>query len=47
MTFKNFIEIPDLPAVQLRDITKEDAMELARIDAAGLILISIKWSTDF
>lgn len=35
MTFKKMVEIPNLPDVQLRDVTKDDAMELARIDAAG------------
>jgi ribosomal protein S18 acetylase RimI-like enzyme len=35
MTAKRFVEIPDLPEVILRDVTKDDAMELARIDAAG------------
>jgi ribosomal protein S18 acetylase RimI-like enzyme len=35
MTAKRFVDIPDLPEIILRDVTKDDAMELARIDAAG------------
>ncbi len=40
MTSKHSVEFHDLPDVQLRDVTKDDAMELARIDAAG-------FNTDF
>jgi len=35
MTAKHDVQLPDLPDVQLRDISQEDVMELARIDSVS------------